>query len=279
MATINNEDGFEKINLVSQDGAQAEIYLYGAQVTAWRPAGGTEQLFLSKKAIYKNGVAIRGGIPICFPQFNNWGPIIKHGFARISKWQLTDIRKTDAYTQADLSLEDTPETRQIWPFAFHVKLIVTIGGPTLRTELLVTNNDKNTFTFTGALHTYLLINDISKVTIEGLRGCTYRDSVSGKNDLVQTEEELLIKGEVDRIYTNTPKEVVINEPDRKTRFRRDGFKDIVVWNPGPEGCKAIKDMEPEDYRKMVCVEAALVNEPPEVPSGTTWHGMQELTAI
>ncbi len=279
MATINNEDGFEKVNLVSQDGARAEIYLYGAHVTAWCPAGGTDRLFLSKKTIYKKGVPIRGGIPVCFPQFNNYGPGIKHGFARINQWKLLDVRKSDTHTQAELSLEDTSETRQMWPFAFSVKLIVTIGGPTLRTELLVTNNDKNTFTFTGALHTYLLVNDINRTTIDGLHGCTYRDAVAGKDDLVQNEAELTIKGEVDRIYMNAPKEVILNEPDRKIKFRCDGFKDIVVWNPGPESCKTIKDMEPEDYRRMVCVEAALVKEPPEVPSGTTWHGTQELTAL
>jgi glucose-6-phosphate 1-epimerase len=279
MATINNEDRFKKINLVSPDGARAEIYLYGAHVTAWCPAGGSEQLFLSKKTIYKNGVPIRGGIPICFPQFNNEGPIIKHGFARINPWKLIEVRKTDAHAQAELVLEDTSETRRIWPFAFSVKLIVTVGGPTLRTELLVTNNDKNNFTFTGALHTYLLVNDINRLTIERLQDCMYKDAVSGESNLFQNEEELMIKGEVDRIYVNAPKEVIIQEPDRKIKFRCDGFKDIVVWNPGSEKCKGITDMEPEDYRRMVCVEAALVNEPQEVPTGTTWSGMQELTAI
>ena len=225
MATINNEDGFKKVNLVSQDGARAEIYLYGAHVTAWCPAGGTEQLFLSKKSIYKNGVPIRGGIPVCFPQFNNVGPIIKHGFARINQWKLIEVTRTDTHTQAELSLEDTSETRRTWPFAFSVKLIVTLGGPTLRTELLVTNNDKNTFTFTGALHTYLLVNDSSRMTIERLQGCMYKDAVAGENDLVQNEAELMIKGEVDRIYKNAPREVIINEPDRKIKFRCDGFKD------------------------------------------------------
>lgn len=279
MTTINNEDSFKKVNLVSQDGARAEIYLYGAHITAWCPAGGTEQLFLSKKSIYKNGVPIRGGIPICFPQFNNEGPIIKHGFARINQWKLIDVKETDTHTQAELSLEDTVETRQIWPFAFRVKLIVTLGGATLRTELLVTNNDKNTFTFTGALHTYLSVTDINRVTIEKLHGCMYKDAVSGENNLFQNEAELMIKGEVDRIYKNAPKEVIIKEPDRKIKFRCNGFKDIVVWNPGPEKCRGITDMEPEGYQRMVCVEAAIVNEPQEVPSGTTWSGVQELTAI
>jgi len=279
MAAINNENDFEKVDLVSQDGAKAEIYLYGGHVASWHPAGETEQLYLSNKTIYKNGTPIRGGIPVCFPQFNNYGTIMKHGFARINPWELMGVKRTDLEARAEFALVDTTETQKIWPFAFSVKLTVTIGGQTLRTELSVTNNDRKPFAFTGALHTYLLVNDISKMTIEGLHKCMYKDSVTGKTDLVQNEEELTIQGEVDRVYINGPREVTIREAGRKLKFKSEGFKDIVVWNPGPEGCKGIKDMEPEDYRRMVCVEAAIVMEPQEVPSGKTWHGMQELTAI
>jgi len=279
MAASNSENGFEKVDLISQDGAKAEIYLYGGHVASWCPAGGTEQFYLSNKTIYKNGVAIRGGIPVCFPQFNNYGTIIKHGFARINPWKLMDMKRTDSHAQAEFALVDTTETQKIWPFAFSVKLTVTVGGPMLRAELSVTNNDQKPFTFTGALHTYFLVNEISKVTIEGLHECMYKDSVTGKNNLSQNEEELAIKGEVDRVYVNAPREVIIREAGRKMKVRSEGFKDIVVWNPGAEGCKGIKDMEPEDYRRMVCVEAAIVMEPQEVSNGTTWHGLQELTAI
>jgi D-hexose-6-phosphate mutarotase len=37
-------------------------------------------------------------------------------------------------------------------------------------------------------------------------------------------------------------------------------------------------MQPEGYRRMLCVEAAVVSEPPELPAGGTWQGSQELTA-
>ena len=38
----------------------AEIYLHGAQVTGWRPAGTSEVLFLSEKSHWEAGRAIRG---------------------------------------------------------------------------------------------------------------------------------------------------------------------------------------------------------------------------
>src|SRR6185437_4754576 len=49
--------------------AHGEIYLHGAHVTSWRPAGSEEVLFLSSKSRWEEGQAIRGGIPVCFPWF------------------------------------------------------------------------------------------------------------------------------------------------------------------------------------------------------------------
>src|SRR5215470_17763053 len=49
--------------------AEGEMYLHGAHVTSWKPAGSNEVLFLSTKSRWQEGHAIRGGIPICFPWF------------------------------------------------------------------------------------------------------------------------------------------------------------------------------------------------------------------
>lgn len=279
MNTIIHDNGFEKVNLTSPDGAQAEVYLYGGHVTGWHPAGGVERLFLSKRAVFKSGTAIRGGVPVCFPQFNNEGPLIKHGFARIMPWKLDRITTSDTQARAELLLEDSPETRKLWPVSFSARLIVTIGGPSLRMELLVTNTGSSAFTFSGALHTYLHTEDINKVRVAGLKGQKYRNAVTGQSDLVQDEEELSIIGEVDRVYGSAPSRVTLKEPGRVITSTHEGFKDIVVWNPGPDKCKDLKDMEPEDYQKMLCVEAAIVNEPQEVPAGSVWRGMQELSLL
>ena len=44
--------------------AEGEIYVHGAQVTSWKPAGSDELLFLSTRSRWQEGQAIRGGIPI-----------------------------------------------------------------------------------------------------------------------------------------------------------------------------------------------------------------------
>ena len=51
---------------ISLGGMAGELYLQGAQVTGWQPAGGPPVLFTSPKAVFASASAIRGGIPIVF---------------------------------------------------------------------------------------------------------------------------------------------------------------------------------------------------------------------
>lgn len=273
----NVASDFSKTVLSALDGAQAELYAYGAHVTAWRPAGGEEQLFLSERAEFRHGAAIRGGVPVCFPQFADEGPLLKHGFARRTMWRLMRVDTVGPKPQAVLQLEDSAATRAIWPYAFRATLTVTVGGASLRLEFAVHNTGSKSFTFTGALHTYLHVNDIAQTVVENLAGVCYQDAVTGVRGVLQTEPELRFTGEVDRAYCQAPAQVVVREPERRVTVRASGFADIVVWNPGPTRCAELVDMEPTSYRNMVCVEAAVVGVPAEVPAGASWYGMQELT--
>ena len=45
-----------------------QVYEHGAHVTSWVAGAAGEQLFLSSLAAFAPPKAIRGGIPICFPQ-------------------------------------------------------------------------------------------------------------------------------------------------------------------------------------------------------------------
>ena len=80
--------------LVDAPAASAEIYLFGAHVTAWTPQGGNPVLFTSKRARFDGETAIRGGVPLCLPWFSV-GPQgtsrPKHGWARIMNWSLRSV--------------------------------------------------------------------------------------------------------------------------------------------------------------------------------------------
>ena len=68
--------------LTTAAGDTARVHHNGAHLVSWQPAGHAEQLFLSAASDFGHGVAIRGGVPIVFPQFSDYGPLGRHGFVR-----------------------------------------------------------------------------------------------------------------------------------------------------------------------------------------------------
>ncbi len=68
-ATITAGNGGLPRVSVNTPAATAAIYLHGAQLTSWQPAGAEEVIFLSGQSQWQPGRAIRGGIPVCFPGF------------------------------------------------------------------------------------------------------------------------------------------------------------------------------------------------------------------
>src|ERR1044071_9356516 len=72
-------------------GSEALVYLHGAHVGSFRTSEHGELLWVSKKASYAAGKAIRGGVPICFPWFGghpSQSGFPAHGFARTSEFRL-----------------------------------------------------------------------------------------------------------------------------------------------------------------------------------------------
>jgi glucose-6-phosphate 1-epimerase len=277
MQSNSNANDLPKVTLTAADGAKAEIYLYGAQVTSWCPANNEEQLFLSERAEFCHGTAIRGGIPVCFPQFADEGPLLKHGFARISVWKLLRTKQLGDLAQAVLQLEDSEASRVIWPHAFRATLTVTVGGPSLRLEFSVENTGATPLTFTAALHSYLRVADITTTVVEDLAGSCYRDAVTQVRKNNQINSALRFTGEVDRIYSQVTGPVRVRTPEQDITVTSSGFDDVVLWNPGLTRCAALADMEPTGYQRMVCVEAAAITSPPVVHPGVVWYGTQELT--
>lgn len=270
--------GLPKLTLVASDGARAEIYLHGSHVTSWVPAGGEERLFLSQKAEFRPAAAIRGGVPICFPQFSGLGPLPAHGFARVSAWELTSAAAAGEGASATLRLADTEDTRRLWPHAFLAELTVAIGGNRLAITLAITNTGAEPFTFTAALHTYLDVADSAATRVEGLAGLRYLDKAGGGVERRQESPQVRFAGEVDSVYYGAPAELRLVEPERTTIIRSAGFTDAVVWNPGAANCTRLRDLAPNDYRRFVCVEAACVGAPVRLPPGERWEGAQTIVA-
>ena len=267
------------VALRADDGAVAEIHRHGAHVTSWRPAGDAEdRLYLSPRSDLGPSAAIRGGVPVIFPQFAAEGPLPRHGFARTSLWSLGCIaREADGTAEAELVLRDNAATRAIWDVAFNAVLAVSVLGRQLAITLRVQNVGDHPFSFTAALHTYLRVHDVHVAQIFGLRGTRYR--VSGDRTLVTDEAEcLVVSDHLDRVYVDAPPSLELREPDRSMALETEGFPDAVVWNPGSERAAALHDLEPGDERRFVCIEAAVVQTPVTLGAGRQWSGTQTLTA-
>ncbi len=271
--TLAGQGGLPMTRIETKEAASANIYLHGAHVTSWRLPNGDERLFLSPRAEFVAGKAIRGGVPIIFPQFNREGPLPRHGFARNKTWQFVVITEDTAMFR----LSSDTETRAIWPARFTADLTVNVRANVLNLGFAVHNLGAEPISFTCALHTYLRVNAIEQVEVTGLAGVTYSDKTREGHQGVQ-DDVLLIDRETDHIYYDVAEPVTVREPARVTQVRQTGFTDVVVWNPWTSAAQ-LADMEPEGYREMLCVEAAVIGEPVQLEPNAVWAGTQQLTAV
>ena len=240
--------------------AAALVAVNGAQVARYQPHGAEPLLFVSRESVYGPGKSIRGGIPVCWPWFaahpsDPSKPF--HGFARTRMWQVRGSAVLeDDQVQLRLGLADDDATREIWPYAFDLELVATIGAK-LRVELVARNTGEAPSTVGGALHTYFLVGDVARIAIEGLDGCAYIDKVDGGARSVQAGP-VTIAGEVDRIYLDTADACVIDDPalGRRVRVAKVGSNTTVVWNPWVAKAAAMPDFGDGEWPQMLCIETA-----------------------
>lgn len=252
------------------DGASALVALHGAQLLSWSPVDGRECLFLSEHAVFDGSTAIRGGVPVIFPQFGERGPLQKHGFARNRSWTLAGVDGDAAVLALAGDGSDTD-----WPYSFIARLRIGLAGTRLHLALEIENVGDASFAFTAALHTYLRVDDIAHVAIEGLQGCDYEDGANGGTLHRQHDYEVAFAGETDRIYNDVVAPLALLEGAHRLDIEQDGFGDVVVWNPGQHLCARIADLAPDDWRHFACVEVGQVLQPVVLGPGEAWRGVQQ----
>lgn len=270
----------DKVEVGASDGACVELYAHGAHVTSWKPASGEERLYLSSRSTFSPESAIRGGVPIIFPQFGGMGPLPKHGFARLSRWELVRAGRTSkGKGEAHFRLTANERTRTLWDYTFEASFVVSVEGMSVSLALSVLNADPRPMQFTAALHTYLLVDDVREASVLGLDGVRYRDAANAGAEQQQTENPLKPSGELDRIYLGVSRPLEVKDAVRRTRIAMTGFSDVVVWNPGAERAKTLQDLEPGGWLRMLCVEAAAIGAPVQLAPGERWTGQQTLMAL
>jgi D-hexose-6-phosphate mutarotase len=255
--------GLERL-VMSTRAAEAHVYLHGAQVAHYQPAGERRVLWMSERSRFQTGTPgapIRGGVPVCFPWF---GPLAgradapAHGVARLLRWSLASVETVaGGGLVACLELRSNDYTRRLVPHAFLLRLGVHVGS-SLRLALSVTNDGDDVFRFEEALHTYFAVSDARRIELAGLEGAAYVDKTEGGATKTMSEAPLAITRETDRVFTGHRGPIVISDPSwqRRIRVLRTGSSTAVVWNPWIAKAKAMTDFGDDEWTGMVCVEAA-----------------------
>ncbi len=252
-----HEHGLEAVRAENSHGSLL-VFRQGAQLVDWVPTGKPPVLWLSKQSRFEAGVAIRGGVPICFPWFGantTDSKLPAHGFARTRAFRYLGSSLVPGGTRLSFELTADDATRALWPFEFAACLHVNLGRE-LGLELAVENQDRRELDFEEALHTYFCVGDVRKASIEGLQGARYTDKVSGSSAL-EREPELSITAETDRVYQSSAACRLLDAAGgRQILVEKSGSASTVIWNPWIDKARRLSDFGDDEYGGMLCIESA-----------------------
>lgn len=265
------------IELANSEGDSAQVHLHGATLTSWK-CKGQEMLFVSEKAVLDGTKAIRGGIPLVFPNFGPWDLGPQHGFARTSQWTVCqEPKEENGETSAVFVLEDNESTRKMWNYRFKLLYEVIVGKHNLKTTITAENKDEKSFEFTTLLHTYFRVPDVTKTMVSGLNGLTYMDKVLGGKIFTESNDPVIVKGYTDRVYQNSPSEhkiTNVGSPNCDIILWKENLPDTVVWNPWAHKAMTMSDFGDDEYPNMLCIEAGYVSKPFLLEPGKKFEAQQ-----
>ncbi len=210
--------GLPALLLTQENGSQCTVYLQGAHVTSYRGEDHVERLFtssqvqsvsffafttlfprhLSMQSNFTAGKAIRGGIPLCFPQFSNRGPLPPHGFFRAAEWTLVSSNTEGSECSVTLRLESSAATKSVWPHDFSANCSLRLSLIALNVEVSIHNlSESEPMSLTGALHSYLRVGAIERTAVH-ISARDYEDNLAG-GAVCPSSSPVTFAGEVDRV--------------------------------------------------------------------------------
>jgi len=279
------DDGI--VELRHSSGGACKVSVFASHLLSWCPSPGNEQVFLGKLAkVGQPGLAIRGGVPICWPQFGTFENAadsckLKHGFVRTSsKWSL--LRQAE--DSVSLVLKSDEETRKSWAKDFEFVYTVSLGASSVRMEMEVRNDNADPLEFTGCLHSYWRCGSVEKCAVEGLMGGKFDTGIgnSFRGDAQETRSSVpfVDAKETQLYYADAGDAVTLSEEGKpRLRLTKSNMPDWVLWNTGAENGSGIKDLKEGEYKEYVCVEPAFASRPIRVAPGASWIGAHEARVL
>ncbi len=250
-----NQSGLTKM-IITNDLADAEIYLFGGNLTHFQPKGEMAVIFEGKKSEMHPDKTLHAGIPICWPWF---GPHPtdsskpQHGFARNRLWEVRAVEQLPTNeTQVVLGLSEDEGTLELFAHPFELELSFVIGKQ-LRVDLKTFNSGTEPISFTQALHSYFYLSDIDNAVVHGVEETLFVDLTDESREKSETAP-LRIDRVINRVYEPTDSlcEIIDKEIGRKITINKEGSNSTTIWNPGPNN--GLHDLPGDLYRQFVCVE-------------------------
>eukprot|EP00549_Striatella_unipunctata_P002133 CAMPEP_0118719242 /NCGR_PEP_ID=MMETSP0800-20121206/29341_1 /TAXON_ID=210618 ORGANISM="Striatella unipunctata, Strain CCMP2910" /NCGR_SAMPLE_ID=MMETSP0800 /ASSEMBLY_ACC=CAM_ASM_000638 /LENGTH=299 /DNA_ID=CAMNT_0006626539 /DNA_START=462 /DNA_END=1361 /DNA_ORIENTATION=+ len=291
----------------TKSGAKTTIHPCGACLMSYITSEGREVIFVSKLAKLDGSKAVRGGIPLVFPQFGQPDKSMpQHGFLRTNIWGLDESSLYDTEAGAGgnfvLPLSKVVKSRGgAWDIGTTkydcvATFTIRITADTLTTKLTIDNTGNVPFDFQILYHTYYKIAggaalDKNVCYVKGLQGYDVHDKITG-DQYEQGSDPISVDNlEVDRVYT--PKAGVANislecgtGDDERIALEASGKvdgKDVaigcVVWNPYIAKSKATSDFGDEEYHDMICVEPGMIANVPTLEAEKKAEFTQTVTAL
>lgn len=220
----------------------AKVALQGVHLFSWQPKHAKQDvLWTSEIEPFKAGNAIRGGVPICYPNFGTGLDSKKmpsHGFARISVWEFADY---------EVNADNVWLMFQLLPYA-RVEMVL---GETCQIHFTKLDETPSQL----ALHSYFNLADISQTEVSGLPNHCF-DQLTKQEQAVENPRK--IAENVDCIYQIEQPISVIHDHGnaRQIEIKHGNASEIVLWNPWH---KPTSGMSETGYRTMVCVETARIH--------------------
>jgi glucose-6-phosphate 1-epimerase len=271
---------------IATDTCEATIYVQGAHMTQWTPHKLSPVLYMSPKAVFAPGKAIRGGIPVIFPWFGDrWNAFEfdhehgtrsgAHGFARTALWTVDRVHLTpDGEVIAVFSLPPSDVSTSFGYPSFHVTLEFRIGRE-LNMLLTVINTSAGPMQFEEALHTYFAVDDVHPARLEGLRGSTYIDKRDKGLRKVQRETLFAFTRDVDQTHVRTAEPLTLHDPagHRSIHIEKKGSNTSVIWNPWTVLSPGLPDLAPDGWQHFICVETVNATDDRITLAPGASHGM------
>ena len=254
--------------------AHAELLIaqQGAQILNYQRHNEPPLIWLSPQAAFLRGQGVRGGVPVCWPWFGNLqrnpqavqamhtqpAHAPAHGLVRVLDWQLLDIDSREDGIQLEFAFNTSTQPLLDWPHAAELRLRIRLDER-LHIELHSHNLGDAPLAISQALHSYFAVSDIRQVSVEGLHGCRYIDTLEDWQARKQ-EGALGFSSETDRIYLDTPQHLSILDPAwrRRIQLHSSGSNSAVLWNPWIDKAQRLSQFADDAWQGMLCIEHANV---------------------